>query len=556
MIECTDTIISKYYALDTGLDRLIRILQEDENSVCSFGFSDPIGGSEDDPAMKRFYQFYSGAYEDTSFADAVNPELIKCLVESQNNRFKDTVKGRICDKIFSLFFKRGQHPNPERVLGFAIAQAYAGGKQQLQDIDLAAELDYLFSKAELLPQLRSRFYYENTQDSRNIQDEGWFNEEIAKLDRKLESLMSAARILNENYKLSAQLARHFAIIECEEEMYYWLRETVQRGLRNPVVNLKRRFRDSANTVFSIDLPEFQGLIFKEGERGSIEDEVQKIIAITSGVQYPLPGEEYIYSNPLLIVDAGKKAYGVFREANVLIDKSEILEINWTPIDHAITINSALQYIHSQLIETAEDNARPEWWDNEVIYKLARDIYIRRAIKSIVRLQNSASERETNALPFFDYCQYLEEKVLGQIHLGPDLHDKALQVAAHLNTMKRYVAHGDFHLENILAIGKVGTCVVDFQKACMADQFYDLAFLLEQAELELTEGEKKQLIDSFVQQVTTTETMVGAHRAYDLNAAFINLKEAKVHGNKNNHYFNEELSRRHLERATLLLRKYS
>ena len=98
-------------------------------------------------------------------------------------------------------------------------------------------------------------------------------------------------------------------------------------------------------------------------------------------------------------------------------------------------------------------------------------------------------------------------------------------------------HGDLHLSNIINVKwmqKGGltynrACLIDFGYACTANRFYDLAYLLEQAPLNFTEDDKKELVDYFVGELKTRGISLDydIYHVYQAQATLANAHLASI-----------------------------
>lgn len=129
---------------------------------------------------------------------------------------------------------------------------------------------------------------------------------------------------------------------------------------------------------------------------------------------------------------------------------------------------------------------------------------------------------------YEYEAQMREKILKRVTLDEKIQSQAIQVAQKLGELKRTLCHCDFHPGNILDVGKEGLVIIDPISASYANYFFDLAYLLEQAEMRLSREDKLELIDYFVEQLKDKgEKVDNPQRLYDLNAVFVNLKLAGV-----------------------------
>ncbi|MBU2638734.1 MAG: aminoglycoside phosphotransferase family protein [Nanoarchaeota archaeon] len=167
---------------------------------------------------------------------------------------------------------------------------------------------------------------------------------------------------------------------------------------------------------------------------------------------------------------------------------------------------------------------------------------------------TAFEKYGLDIPDLDYVATLTEKVLPRIKLDTDLKQKATRVASELNKAKRAFCHGDPHTGNILDIGEDGLVIIDPVSACYASRFFDLAYLLEQAELDLSHEDKEELIDYFMMQSkgNRRQTNSEPEKRYLMEAAYVNLLFAKKCNNSSRNYYNPEKRNNHIKRAKEIL----
>lgn len=352
-------------------------------------------------------------------------------------------------------------------------------------------------------------------------------------------LLSAIGIDANNYTATSNLARIYEELGESNKSEEMLRETAKRGLPQILALHKQEIGTSNNSVFTIDLTEFKGLIFKELS-GEGKGEPEKIEAISRNNR--LNG----YTRQIGIVSDGAKRYAVIAKANPSKERLDPLDL---ARDSAITFSEGLQYLEN-LLNTQDLSNELSWWDNGEILRLCKIEYCKRAIRSIAQLQKDCKDMpKTEIFPEYDYAGTLEEKVLKRLNLEPDIVEKAKKAAQRLDSMPRGIVHGDMHLGNLIDAGKGETCLIDFESASYANRFFDLAYFLEQAELNLPEEDKKELIDYFV----TTSKEKGEvlnenpYQAYQLNAVFINLRIAGA--------YSRESKELHRENADELMKIY-
>lgn len=129
---------------------------------------------------------------------------------------------------------------------------------------------------------------------------------------------------------------------------------------------------------------------------------------------------------------------------------------------------------------------------------------------------------------YEYETQMREKILKRVTLDEKIQSQVIQVTRKLGKLKRALCHCDFHPGNILDAGKEGLVIIDPISAAYANRFFDLAYLLEQADIELSKDDKTELIGYFTEQLRAKgEEIINPQEQYDLNAAFVNLKLAGV-----------------------------
>jgi thiamine kinase-like enzyme len=157
--------------------------------------------------------------------------------------------------------------------------------------------------------------------------------------------------------------------------------------------------------------------------------------------------------------------------------------------------------------------------------------LKQAIDAMIEFSSAGKEKESFArygldIPKYDYQETLEEKVFKRLNLDKQLKERAKRVAIGLTKQNRILSHCDFHCGNILAIENEQMVIIDPISTSYANRFFDLAYLLEQNELNLSKEEKSDLIDYFVGELEKNrESIQNPQQIYDLNAAFVNLRIA-------------------------------
>ena len=202
----------------------------------------------------------------------------------------------------------------------------------------------------------------------------------------------------------------------------------------------------------------------------------------------------------------------------------------------------------------------DWINTPTIAELTefRKKKLKQVIDVMIEFSSAGKEKESFAkygldIPNYDYQKVLEEKVFKKLSLDEQLKEQAEKVVAELMKQERIFSHCDLHSGNILVKGDGDIAIIDPLSASYANRFFDIAYLLEQAEIGLNKDEKSDIINYFIEKLESNrEHLEKPQRTYDLNAALINLREAAIHGNKNSKHYNESLSQTHLKRANQLL----
>ncbi len=140
---------------------------------------------------------------------------------------------------------------------------------------------------------------------------------------------------------------------------------------------------------------------------------------------------------------------------------------------------------------------------------------------------------------FDYVGYFEGEIARHLKLETEIYQKGKAIAQKLQKRKRVFSHGDFHLGNLVE-SKDGVTIIDLAKANYSSELYDVAMLLEQEKLSLTEEEKKQFVEAYLPQYSFTE--------YLEEAVFVNLQIGKKLSNPNKGYYSHEQAERYRQKA--------
>ena len=429
----------------------------------------------------------------------------------------------ICEAIAKLLLKQeGLNENIALVCALAIGQLYYKNRikyssQTLQDI-FELDLEFGPSQTKDMLLLTSRYLVDRDLDLPQPNPELFF------LEATEDILMWPKR--KDPYPRG--------------DFFRWrnrgLLDLAKQAIKNPALSERRLNLGSFGNVFKIDAPGLEGLVFKVGGSEELNAELKKTRGIFNA------GEGFEFSEPLGFVSGNNQDYIVFREIG----------------GGSITYTTALAQI-KQFIGECEPLMRGAWWWNhETVCGLAKRTLMLKAIKALVKMQHSfATSAETpypGLLPDYDYRQELQAKLRGRLAI-PFI-EKVTPLCIYLDSMPRSMAHGDMHTDNLMISQDGETCLIDFEKACYANQFYDLAFLLEQAKLGLNDEEKKKFVGYFVEQLKAKGIKCGQDpdTAYRYNAAFVNLMAAGGYANTSGRYYDNGVSKSHLERAIQIMNR--
>lgn len=380
---------------------------------------------------------------------------------------------------------------------------------------------------------------------------GYLNLELKIENEGLESLLeNAAQLDQTNYKAPCYLSQIAAMHNEKNKMKHYLKLSIARVINNLKLQDKIKvINGSANTVFEIDLPEFKGLIFKEGDKKWIDKEFYKTKALF------MLGKGYNYAEPSFIIpEEGDAAVLVLKKAKLLKENEQVGA-------QVISYANLLKFTKTTLEANKDIFNILSWTSQEEIDNLTSRNILAKAIDALAEMQIDAKKLEVENETFeeYNYHKVLEEKVLNKISLPAGLLSKAKNVADYLSQQDRYFSHCDYHLGNIVDIGQFKTCIIDFETASMANRFFDLAYLLEQIELGLTEKTKKFIIDQFVKKLGLKGEKVeeNVQKLYDYNAAFVNLRIASAYSNsakqKNDSSYQKYVDK-HIEQANAAIKR--
>lgn len=363
------------------------------------------------------------------------------------------------------------------------------------------------------------------------------------LEKARFNLELASSLDVKNYMPMGLLARFFE--ECGEQKLYCdaLIETAKRALQDQRIMAQIKvINSSSNSAFELEGISLEQLIFKPIKKKGV-NELEKTRQIRETT------EKSVYSEPLGVISDGKEEYILFLKARDTNKTNSLFP------GKAYSFGESLRQLEMLLVNKNTETEQIEWWDADKILNYSKRQYLKRAIDSIIHLQIGFKiEDGKQIFDQYDYETEIEEKVLKREELNGNNVKRIREIVDYLMGLPRDFAHCDFRLEHILDIGNRENCIIDFERAAYANQFFDIAFLLEQAELELSEEEKMGLVGYFVTKIIEkgVELATKPKEAYFYNAVFINLREAAIHGNKSSKHFNEDLSQIHLKRANELL----
>lgn len=185
-------------------------------------------------------------------------------------------------------------------------------------------------------------------------------------------------------------------------------------------------------------------------------------------------------------------------------------------------------------------------------------YIKKAIDVLVEIQNKANPNLEKLKKYgvklepTDYKTITREKIIKRLK---PVNEKEFENAIHfliekIENQEKCFSHGDYHLENLLKIGKDTVVAVDFERANIIPLLYDLAFLLEQKELDrLSEENKKELIKYFLNKKDKRLDME-QEKNYDYTSLFVNLRKSSI----SSRLFNSSDDKTHQEDIGLYIKK--
>lgn len=149
--------------------------------------------------------------------------------------------------------------------------------------------------------------------------------------------------------------------------------------------------------------------------------------------------------------------------------------------------------------------------------------LEQAIDIIVEMQEiyeTKKEKLEYKLNDYDCTTVLKTKVIERLK-GSKFEGLIGFLDKNLEKQKRTFSHCDFHLDNILKVKSDNSAVIDFAKVALAPELFDLAYLLEQEQLDLS-WEQKQ--DHFKYFLSKKEKKISKKviKDYHYNAFLINL----------------------------------
>lgn len=361
-----------------------------------------------------------------------------------------------------------------------------------------------------------------------------------------ELLISAIKHCNTNFEATLRLSQLYELRGDMPKSDLYLKDSARIWINSKNNRSHRKYLNNRETIFKIKSPchfmPTRELLFKL-IKGNLS-ELQKTQLISSC------GTEYQYALPFCIVTDGNEDYMALVKSR---SPGESLT-NFLPNSSymAITFAESLDYIKEMLDMNKEMLGGIDWWDSDECYTLCKNTYIERALQALARMQVDCKKLISEDLFNSNPYPQIQQKV-NLLGLSTDEKMQIQLIANKLSSLPYHIAHCDFHLDNIVDIGNE-SCIIDFEKTCLANRFYDLAFLLEQSEINMNNGEKQRFVDYFVKQLTLRGEILSEdpYTSYKYNALFVNLLEASFHGDKLCEYYSFDESKMHLERTKSLL----
>ena len=143
-------------------------------------------------------------------------------------------------------------------------------------------------------------------------------------------------------------------------------------------------------------------------------------------------------------------------------------------------------------------------------------FYKQSIKQLIKLQSAIPKGEQDTV--FDKQFFLEEVDMSIHHLEKiisnsaalknlraDFKKQMTDVISQLINTDYFYCHRDFHSRNMMVLGD-DLCLLDFQDAGMGPQVYDLTSLVYDSYIELSETERKNLVDFYFENAYSSLQM--------------------------------------------------
>lgn len=278
----------------------------------------------------------------------------------------------------------------------------------------------------------------------------------------------------------------------------------------------KKLGGSTHEVGGIGTYLFNDLILKRSKKDlSKEYNLTKLI-------YDLVLDKRLTSEPITFIkERGGTSYIILKSSDSIegITLSETLE----HMMYYLSIIKGKRLVWSKF----------NWSSDKEIMGLFKLNCLKQVINSLVRFQNLSPNLE-KVINQYDYGAKLQDKLKELFpNTSNEIYNNLSFLVEYLNNLPRQAGHCDFYPKNLLVLTKypqrvddfADFCIIDYEKVSKVNRYFDLAYLLEQAQLSLSWEVKKELISYYKEKIWVDTPLEEVMKIYDYNALFINLSLA-------------------------------
>jgi len=277
-------------------------------------------------------------------------------------------------------------------------------------------------------------------------------------------------------------------------------------------NLKNH-KSSTNEVGSIESCFFEDLILKKGKT-----DLSREYEITEFIYNQSKNKEFTSEPIALIKEPDGTFYIILRKA-----------------DSSRTLGDEMRYLSKINGNKAAFSMFKQISEENVIGNFKLE-YFKKVIDSLIKTHEIGKGLE-NKIGQYDYETKLKTKLE---ELFPENKEETYNnysfLIKYLKELPQQFGHCDFYPENILVLdlqakdhqfSKINKefCTIDYEKSGKVNRYFDLTYLLEQAQLEFSSDIKEDLIKYFKEKIKDKIPLEKVMEIYNHNALFINLSLA-------------------------------